>query len=250
MHFAFVNINGALISKNSAASQEFRKAFDTHFGLIETILVEANHLPHWNGHKHRLQISIGALGWQLFPDWFEQIYNEISVLLAANNLGSRSKLRLLVCSVSGKIQYLIEVFDFPFEKKTRPLNIGLVQDVVIVTSEHSFMKNNQRTVYETAAQQAVVNDCQDMLLLNAAGEVVESTIANVFILRGNQLLTPPLSDGCVQGVFRQGLLSGTIGFQNFRVVEESLKPEDIRNAEAIFLGNALRGMRQVDHLLF
>jgi len=247
---ALANINGTYVSQNSDAYRDFREAFRSHFGLIETLLVESGRLPHWNGHKHRLQISIDALGWQLFPDWFEQIYKEIPALLTANHLDGRAKLRLLVCRVAGNIQYLMDAFDFPFEKKSRPLSIGLAKDVAVVAGDRSFMKSNQRSVYEAAAQQAVANDCQDMLLCNQAGMVAESTIANVFILQGNQLLTPPLSDGCVQGVFRQGLLSGAIGFQKFRVAEQSLKPEDIQNAEAVFLGNALRGMRQVDHLLF
>lgn len=247
---ALVNINGALVLQNSDACRDFKEAFRCHFGLIETILVEAGRLPHWNGHKHRLQSSIDTLAWQQPDKWLERIYNEIPVLLAANNLARRAKLRLLVFSVSNRIQYLVEVVDFPFEKKVRPLNVGLFKDEHIVSNEHSFMKTNQRVVYEAAAQQALVDDCQDMLLYNTEGMIAESTIANVFILRANKLLTPPLSDGCVQGVFRQGLLSGTACFQGFRVVEQSLTPEDAQNADAVFLSNALRGMRQVDNLLF
>lgn len=233
------------------AYRDFMRDFNSHAGLIETILSEAGRLPHWNGHCHRLKTSFETLGWPLREEWPEQIYREILALLAANLLtGGRAKLRLLVFEASGQIHYMSESFDFPFEKKTASLNIGLARDITVAAGRYAFMKNNQRTVYEAAAQQALENGFQDVLLLNAAGKVAESTVANVFVLRDNQLLTPLLADGCVQGVFRRELLSGVICFQGLRVAEQSLTPEDIKNADAVFLGNALRGMRQVDNLFF
>lgn len=234
--------------EGAAAYADFLQDFKTHFGLIETILSEGGRLPHWNGHDHRLRTSMEALGWPLHEEWPEQVYKEILAALAANRLTGRARIRLRVFKSSDQIHYLVESSGFPFERNAGLLNIGLAVGLAVTADEHSFMKNNQRAVYEAAARQARERGFQDMLLLNAAGHVVESAIANVFILQDNRLRTPPLSDGCVQGVFRQGLLSGTIYFQGSRPEESPLTPGDIENAEAVFLGNALRGMRRVDNV--
>lgn len=250
MATASVDINGTLVAQDSAEYGNFMSVFKVSFGLIETILVEAGVMPHWNGHRARLLRSIAFLDWQLPSDWLERIYMGVRALLAGNTFLGRAKLRLLLCYVNGNMQYLIEAFDFPYQNKMQPLTIGLAKDVALVANKHSFLKSNQRLVYEIGAKQAAANDWSDVLLCNESGMIVESTMANIFILKNNCLLTPPLADGCVQGVFRQGLLSGSICFQNFQVQEQSLSPNNIQQADAVFLCNALRGMRRVDYLLF
>ncbi|MGI9179407.1 MAG: aminotransferase class IV, partial [Longimicrobiaceae bacterium] len=96
----------------------------------------------------------------------------------------------------------------------------------------------QRQLYESRA--ADRPDCDDVLLVNERGELTESTIANLVVRLGGQLWTPPLEAGLLPGVFRESLLrSGAIR-------ERTLRPEDLRRAEAVFLINSVRRWRQVE----
>src|SRR5438552_6849537 len=60
----------------------------------------------------------------------------------------------------------------------------------------------------TWVEEAQSKGFDEVILLNERGEVAECTSANIFMARGNQVLTPPLSSGCLPGVTRDVLLSG------------------------------------------
>jgi branched-chain amino acid aminotransferase len=46
----------------------------------------------------------------------------------------------------------------------------------------------------------------DALLLNARGEIAEATAANVFVARNDRLMTPPATDGALEGITRATVL--------------------------------------------
>jgi len=57
-----------------------------------------------------------------------------------------------------------------------------------------------------AKQEARRQGVDEALLLNAAGAVAEASVANVFAVRGGRLLTPPASDGALEGITRASVL--------------------------------------------
>jgi para-aminobenzoate synthetase/4-amino-4-deoxychorismate lyase len=95
-------------------------------------------------------------------------------------------------------------------------------------------KTTRRTVYEEA--RAAHPEADDVLLVNGAGEVTESTIANLVVDLDGRLITPPLAAGLLPGVYRAELL------EQGRVREGTLTPRDVRRADAVYLVNSVRGM--------
>jgi branched-chain amino acid aminotransferase len=61
--------------------------------------------------------------------------------------------------------------------------------------------NNVLAKAEARRQQA-----DEALLLNAQGHVAEASVANVFVVRAGRLLTPPTTDGALDGITRQSVL--------------------------------------------
>ena len=57
-----------------------------------------------------------------------------------------------------------------------------------------------------ALADAVGKGGDEALLANTAGDLCEGTGANVFVERGGELVTPPLSSGCLAGITRELLL--------------------------------------------
>lgn len=75
---------------------------------------------------------------------------------------------------------------------------------------------------------------EEAVMLNAEGYVAEGTADNLFIVKGDALLTPPLAAGALYGITRQTVmeLAGTAGL---RVGEPNLTRYDLFNADECFL---------------
>ena len=98
--------------------------------------------------------------------------------------------------------------------------------------------------YAMAAQYARENKLNDSLILNTGNRIADSTIANVFIVKGGIIITPALKEGCVNGVMRRHLIEkfrmSGLGFQ-----ERELVVNDLKMADEVFLTNAINGIRWV-----
>jgi 4-amino-4-deoxychorismate lyase len=74
----------------------------------------------------------------------------------------------------------------------------------------------------------------EVLLTDEKGYLTEGCFSNIFVERGDRLLTPPLSRGLLPGVLRQSLLD------RGEAEEADLRPHDLERG--FFIGNAARGL--------
>jgi branched-chain amino acid aminotransferase len=79
----------------------------------------------------------------------------------------------------------------------------------------------------------------DALLMNEQGHLAECTSANVFLVRGRQILTPPLSSGCLPGITRE-VLREVIPATGYTLLEQDLSPTDLDSAEEVFISSTTR----------
>ena len=92
-----------------------------------------------------------------------------------------------------------------------------------------------------AFKEAVDGGFDNVLFLNQRGEVTEGAISNVFMEKDGKWLTPPVDCGLLAGVYRRHLLETRAGIE-----ERVLTEEDLRRADAVFLANAVRGLRRAE----
>jgi 4-amino-4-deoxychorismate lyase len=98
-------------------------------------------------------------------------------------------------------------------------------------------KTTRRDAYMTARSEYQMHEADEVILLNERGEVCEGTITNIFADTGDgALLTPPLASGLLPGVLRGELLD------EGRAREAALRPADLVEARALYVGNSLRGL--------
>jgi branched-chain amino acid aminotransferase len=94
------------------------------------------------------------------------------------------------------------------------------------------------TWYEKAHQDGY----DEVLLLNEHGHVSECTSANVFVVRGKEVLTPPLATaGCLPGVTRAILLE-EIHLPDIAVREQSIMPTELEEADGAFITSTTRDL--------
>ena len=99
-----------------------------------------------------------------------------------------------------------------------------------------------------AAAEAQRAGFDEVVLLNERGEVSECTAANIFALKGDKVLTPPLSSGCLEGVTR-GVLMEIASDAGTMVVEQTLRLEDLYSSDEVFITSTNRnviGVREID----
>jgi len=103
-----------------------------------------------------------------------------------------------------------------------------------------YHKTTQRPIYALQYLQATERGFDDVLFLNLRDEVTEGAISNVFIEKDGRWFTPPVECGLLPGVYRRHLLE-----TRPEIEERVLFEEDLRTADAIYLANAVRGLRRV-----
>ncbi len=103
-------------------------------------------------------------------------------------------------------------------------------------------KTTRRAVFEDALGRAATVGAREALFENQYGEITEGAWTNVFVERGGKLLTPPLSSGLLPGTLRAELLA------TGRAIESVLTRKDIRAADAVYLGNSVRGLMKAQAL--
>ncbi len=93
-------------------------------------------------------------------------------------------------------------------------------------------------------EQAHAEGFDDVLLLNENGHIAECTSANVFLIRGGKVLTPPLSTGCLPGVTRD-VLREVVPRAGFEFLEENLTTQDLSSAAEVFISSTTREVAAV-----
>jgi para-aminobenzoate synthetase/4-amino-4-deoxychorismate lyase len=96
-------------------------------------------------------------------------------------------------------------------------------------------KSTRRDRYQAAAARRP--DADDVVLVDARGRLIETTVANLAVRLDGRWWTPPLSSGCLPGVERARLLDGGT------LAERELTVPELRGADGLAVLSSLRGWR-------
>jgi len=252
-----VSINGKILSDVKPALLVSNRGYRYGDGLFETIKVINGKIILESLHIERLFNSLQVLKFKI-PRLFtvEKIRNEILALANKNRCSQLARVRLSVFRGHGGLyendkekepQYVIECW--PLNESVNGLNEnGFVIDIYPIARKSADIFSNLKTAnflpYAMAAIYAKENKLNECLVLNTAGNIADATIANIFIVKDGTILTPALSEGCVNGVMRKYLVK-ELNKANQDVKESILTENDIKNADEIFLTNAINGIRWV-----
>lgn len=125
--------------------------------------------------------------------------------------------------------------------------LGMVENARHAASEFagakvtSWVDNLAR--YERAHEQGL----DEVILLNERGEVSECTSANVFVVNGSRVWTPPLAAGCLAGVTRAVLLE-EVRVPGLEIEEKTLTPADLEIADEVFVTSTTRELLPVSRI--
>jgi len=128
-----------------------------------------------------------------------------------------------------------------FEKNT-PISLCVFSDETKTQGKVSNIKSANALVSVLGAINAKENGFDNAILMNTEGNCIEATNSNIFLVKNEVIYTPPITDGCVDGTMRTWVI------QNFNVIEMSTSLTDIRDANEVFITNAITGITAVDRV--
>lgn len=247
---AFINLDGLICLDDETLLMAKNRAFRSGEGLIETMSWREGKLRLAALHFSRLARGLDLLGFSGITE--QQFLQETAKALSANNDPEKATVRVQFFRNGGTdtTHYLIEVFplaDQPEPLPQKGLRLGITRKVVKCPDSMAQLKTSSRLQYTLARRDAERQGWDDALLLNPEGRVVESTISNVFVVKGKQIFTPPLREGCIDGVMRRYLLEAA-RTKGFDISEVRIGTEMLPDADELFLTNAVKGIRPV-HIL-
>jgi para-aminobenzoate synthetase/4-amino-4-deoxychorismate lyase len=201
-------------------------------GLIETLLWNADGFWLERRHLDRLAASADALA---IP--CDRAAVQAALADAVQNGVAPLRVRLVLAPDGG-----IEVTTAPLPPTDR-LSFALAPDIMASNDPLLRHKTTRRAIYdEPRAALARTRGVGEVVFRNERGELTEGSFTNLFVEQGGVLLTPPLACGLLPGTLRAELLD--TGRAREAVVTEA----DLAGADAIYLGNSLRGLVPADWL--
>src|SRR5688572_9141432 len=226
-------------------------------GLFETIYWHKGNMRLAHLHFERLEHGMQLLGFttQEFPNKTE-VEDLVNQMAEMNDCHDAARIRLSVSFGKGSLKdaeesfhYLLECSPLTITSEKLPepgIHIDIFPDVLKSCDSFSNLKSANYLPYLVAARYATNHNLDDCLVLNSKGHIADASIANIFLIKGDQLVTPALTEGCVKGVMRQHIKEQIIKENSdYRLSESIVTVEDMMAADEIFLTNAINVIRGV-----
>ena len=113
------------------------------------------------------------------------------------------------------------------------------------------LKTTSRLRYVLAREEVRARGAWEALLVNAAGDLAEGTVSNLFLVAGRRLRTPSRDSGCLGGIVRERILADLERAPLDGVTLEvgRVPASALADADELFLTNTTGGVVPVSELL-
>src|SRR3954469_17536746 len=250
---ATVNVNGRISSGEDAVIPVFDHGFLYGEGIYETLRTYNGGLFLYDRHMRRLRNSAQFIDLELpFSD--DEIAAHIRDTIVAATLDKQDAyVRLLVTRGVGELTYDLKATPKPswviivkplpsppaelYERGVKAVLVDVVRNHP--QSVNPMIKSNNLMNSALAAQQALKRGGFEAVMRNYRGELTECTQSNLFIVKNDAALTPPLESGLLPGITREFLFEvGRAAGINVR--EQVLRDDDLFGADEAFLTSTTR----------
>jgi branched-chain amino acid aminotransferase len=109
----------------------------------------------------------------------------------------------------------------------------------------STLKTANKITHVTASIFANENQLDSSLLINEDKNVIEAANGNLFMVMGNQLITPPITEGCLNGIMRKQIIALAKQIDSIEVIETPISPFDLQKADELFITSVIMGIRPI-----
>jgi branched-chain amino acid aminotransferase len=251
-----INFNGSIVSDDTNVLTRNR-AFLYGDAVFETVKIMNSKILFLEDHYFRLMSSMRVIRMEIPMNFtMEYLEEQILTLAKSKNLAISSRARITVCRNEGgyylpqdnTVSFLISVENLDttlYSISPKGYIVDLYTDFYVTRQLLSAIKTTNKIINITASIFANENGLDNCLLLNDSKNVIEALQGNLFMLKGNTLTTPPVSEGCLNGVMRKQILALARKIEDLEVVEAVISPFDLQKADELFITNVIKGVQPI-----
>ena len=251
-----INFNGILQDSDTNLLDQNR-GFLYGDGVFETLKIVGGKILFFEDHYFRLMAAMRIVRMEIPMNFtLEYLEEQVLSLVEKNKIEQSARARITVYRNNGglylptnnTVSFLIQTsaIENPvYSISEKEYEVDLYKDFYIPKQLLSTLKTTNKMIHVTGSIYAKENDLDNCILLNDSKNVVEALQGNLFMRVGNTLITPPISEGCLNGIMRKQILSFAKKETNLEVVEQVISPFDIQKADELFVTNVIRGIQPI-----
>jgi len=251
-----VNFNGVMQDSNLQLSISNRSFFYGD-GVFETLKIVNNKILFFEDHYFRLMASMRIIRMEIPMSFtMEYLEEQILELATVKNIQNSARVRLTVFRNEGgfylptdnSISFVIqasELDNVKYKITNSKFEVDLYKDFIVPKQLLSTLKTTSKITHVTASIFAKENQLDSSLLINETKNVIEASNGNLFMLMGNKLITPPISEGCLNGIMRKQIIALAKQISTVEVFEQEISPFDLQKADELFITNVIIGIQPI-----
>ncbi|MCD0472091.1 aminotransferase class IV [Flavobacterium sp. JAS] len=251
-----INFNGNIVEQNDNILTQNR-AFLYGDGVFETLKIVNNKILFLEDHYFRLMASMRVVRMEIPMNFtMEFLEEQVLSLVQQNGISASARARITVFRNDGglylpktnEVSYLIHATPLEnvvYALKSGEYEVDLYKDFYVTKQLLSSIKTTNKMINVTGSVFAHENGLANCLLINDTKNVVEGLQGNLFMVVGKKLITPPISEGCLNGVMRKQILALAKKVEGIEVHEEIISPFDLQKADELFLTNVIMGIQPI-----
>jgi branched-chain amino acid aminotransferase len=245
----FVLYNDRIIEAGAATIAPGRVGFMTGWGVFSTIRVSRGVLFEFKRHYERMKRDAAAVRVTMpEADWLE---GHLLRLVEANT-ADEATLRVNIIRTRGGLfegpdiqsDFDVVAFTANLKKWGDSVRLALLPHGRHAANKFAGTKVTSWIFNLNLYEEAHERGFDEVVLLNERQEVSECTSANIFIVIGNDVWTPPLDSGCLAGITRDLLLC-EIKVPGITIRERRLTVDDLQRADEVFITSTTRDLLPV-----
>jgi branched-chain amino acid aminotransferase len=225
--------------------------------VFETLKILDHKILFFEDHYFRLMASMRILRMEIPMNFtLEFLENEILNASKEENIATSARARITIYRNNGglylpednNVGYEISVSKIEkpmYEIENKSYEVDLYKDFYISKQLISTLKSTNKLINITGSIYANENGLDNCLLINEEKNIVEALNGNIFMLKEGKLYTPPISDGCLNGIMRKQIIALAKTIDNIEVLESSISPFELQKADELFITNIIKGIQPI-----
>lgn len=254
--FFMINFNGQIQDSDLQVTVSNR-SFLYGDGVFETLKIVNNKILFFEDHYFRLMASMRIVRMEI-PMSFTMEYLEEQILKLVDILTIKDSARVrftvfrneggFYLPTDNSISYVIQATKLEsinYKISKSQFEVDLYKDFIVPKQLLSTLKTANKITHVTASIFAKENQLDSALLINETKNVIEAANGNLFMLIGDSLMTPPISEGCLNGIMRKQIIAIAKQMDSIEVVEAAISPFDLQKADELFITNVIIGIQPI-----
>ena len=246
-----INFNGTITDQSDQLINN--RAFLYGDSVFETLRIIDNKIVFWEDHYFRLMSSMRIIRLDIpdnyTPDFLQKNILELHKMVSKNG---HSRIRINVFRFSegkyapdnNKSSFMIscnEISSPEFKINNGKYVVDLYKDYYLDNQLISSIKTNNKIINVVASIYAKENGLNNCVLLNKDKMVAEFINSNIFIIKNDQIFTPTIKSGCLNGVLRKNLIN-ILKKSSYSISERDISTFDLTQSDEVFGTNVIQGL--------